>query len=158
MVSTGGSVAGYQWDGNVWYRDPTAAAWWHDDTDYSFDAWRSATRLGSTDQAIAIVPAATKVVVCQNKYESGRAFIVVHNSALRAAVDVDLSGVLRPGGRFEIRNVQDVFGPPVVAGTYAGGEVAIPMSGVAAPVPIGRPTRQAPKTGPRFDVFLLTSG
>ena len=158
MVSTGGSVAGYQWDGNVWYRDPTAAAWRHDDTDYSFDAWRSATRLGGTDQAIAVAPAATQVFVRQNKYESGRAFIVVYNFASDSVVDVDLSSVLRPGGHFEIRNVQAVFGPAVVAGTYAGGEVAIPMSGVEAPVPIGRPTRQAPKTGPRFDVFLVISG
>ena len=157
MVSTGGNDASYQWAGNVYYRDSAAAAWRHDDADRDFASWRSTTGLGRTDQAVATAPRATKVVVRPNKYESGRAFIVVYNFALQGTVDVDLSSVLRQGSRFEIRNVQDVFGAPTVSGTYAGGSVAVPMNGVEPPVPQGRPTRQAPKTGPAFDVFLVTS-
>ena len=44
----------------------------------------------------------------------GRAFVVIYNFASLAAVDVDLSGVLSNGKRFQIRNVQDVFGTPAV--------------------------------------------
>ena len=97
------------------------------------------------------------MVVLPNKYEAGRAFVVIYNFALQPAVDVDLSGVLRAGSPFEIRNVQDVYGKPVISGTYSGSPVSIPMSGIDPPLPLGRPTRDAPKTGPRFDVFLVTS-
>ncbi len=157
MVSTGGNDAGYQWAGNTYYRDSTASAWRHNDAGNDFAAWRSATGLGASDQVITGAPTTSKVVIRPNKYEDGRAFVAVYNFALQQAVAVDLSGVLKPGSRFEIRNVQDVFGEPVVSGTYTGGTVALPMSGVEPPAPIGRPTRQPPKTGPGFDVFLVTS-
>lgn len=156
MVSTGGDARGYTWTHNTWYRDSTAPAWKHDDGGFDFAAWRKRTGLGASDQVTA-APTATKVVVLPNKYEAGRAFVVIYNFALRPSVDVDLSSVLHPGGRFEIRNVQDLFGPPVVAGTYSGGTVSIPMTGVEPPQPLGRPTLPAPRTGPRFDVFLVTS-
>ena len=66
--------------------------------------------------------------------------------------------MLSPGDRFELRNVQDLRGPPVAAGHYSGAPLAVPMDGVAPPAPIGRITpRTAPRTGPAFDVFLLTT-
>jgi parallel beta-helix repeat protein len=157
MVSTGGNDAGYRWSGNVYYRDSAAVAWRHNDADFDFARWRSTTGLGASDRVIAGAPTTAKVVVRPNKYEDGRAFVVVYNFGLQPVVDVDLSGVLKPGSRFAIHNVQDVFGDPVDSGSYAGGLVAIPMTGVEPPVPLGRPTRQAPKTGPAFDVFLVTS-
>jgi hypothetical protein len=92
-----------------------------------------------------------------NKYERGRAHIVIYNWGRQAAVAVDVSAALRVGDRYEVRNVQDTFGAPVAGGTYAGGTISLPMAGVAPPAAIGRTTpRQAPQTGPEFDVFLLT--
>jgi len=157
IVSTGGNEANYQWAGNTYYRDSTASAWLQDDKAYDFAGWKSATGLGGSDQAIAAGPSTTKVILLPNKYEAGRAFIVVYNLGLQATVDVDLSGVLTPASQFEIHNVQDVFGSAVVSGTYAGGTVSIAMGGVQPPVPIGRSARQPPRTGPSFDVFLVTS-
>ena len=157
MVTTGGNVAGYQWADNTYYRDSSAAAWRHNEADDDFASWRRATGLGESDRVIAGAPPVPKVIVQPNKYEDGRAFIAVYNFALQRAVDVDLSAVLKHGSRFTIRNVQDVFGEPVLSGTYVGGMVAIPMNGAEPPVPMGRPTRPAPKTGPGFDVFLVTS-
>ena len=159
MVRTGGPTPGiYDWGANTYYRDPGAVAWQQGDSDYTFDAWRTATGLGASDAAIAGVPAATQVFVRANAYEAGRAFVVIYDYARQDPVNGDLSGVLAPGRHFEIRNVQDVFGTPVAAGTYAGGAVAFPMAGVAPPRPIGRtPPARAPRTGPDFDVFLVTS-
>ena len=65
--------------------------------------------------------------------------------------------MVRAGAHFEVRNVQDVFGAPVLSGTYSGGVVAIPMSGVTPPTPIGGSPRPPIKTGPNFDAFLVTS-
>lgn len=159
-VHTGGANLGavYQWADNVYYRDPAALAWRHDSTDYSFAAWKAATGLGSSDQATAALPTSPQVFLRPNKYEPGRANIVVYNWDRRGEVAVDMSTVLRAGDRYEVRNVQDMFGTPVTVGTYAGGAVAIPMTGVQPPAPIGRTTpRAAPSTAPDFDVFIVTS-
>ncbi len=159
VVRTGGPTPGiYDWSGNTYYRDPGAAAWEQNGTGYTFEAWKTATGLGGADAATASGPIATQVFVRPNVYEAGRAFVVVYNFAHQNAVSVDLSGVVAAGSHFEIRNVQDVYGPPVTSGTYGGGLVPIPMDGVPPPIPIGRlAPAQAPRTGPDFDVFLVTS-
>jgi hypothetical protein len=159
VVRTGGPTPGiYDWAGNTYYRDPAAAAWEQAGTTYPFDAWKTATGLGATDVATSGAPPATQVFVRPNKYEAGRAFVAIYNFAHQNPVSVDLSGVLSPGAHYEIRNVQNVYGTAVASGTYGGGTVAFPMNGVSPPKPIGRVApAQAPKTGPDFDVFLVTS-
>lgn len=159
VVRTGGPTPGiYDWSGNTYYRDPAATAWQQNDTAYTFDGWKTVTGLGASDAATPGTPVATQVIVRPNAYEAGRGFVVIYNFAHQDPVSVDLSSVLAPGQHYEIRNVQNVFGAPVASGTYTGALVAIPMGGVAPPRPIGRTSpAQAPKTGPDFDVFLVTS-
>ena len=64
------------------------------------------------------LPSGLQVIVRKNQYEPGRATIVVYNWDLRGDVGVDLSqaGVTQ-GARFEIRDVQNLFGTPLVSGT-----------------------------------------
>jgi hypothetical protein len=159
MVHTGGPTPNvYQWSGNVYYRDPAANAWQQDGISYTFAGWKTATGLGLSDNAIAGLPGGSWVFVRPNQYEAGRAFVVVYNFGLQNPVAVDLSGVVALNAHYEVRNVQDPYGTPLVSGTYGGGSVQIPMNGVAAPKPIGRSVPSfAPKTGPAFDVFLVTS-
>ncbi len=99
---------------------------------------------------------ATAVFVRPNRYEPGRAFVAVYNRRGAPAVNVSLAGLAAPGQRYELRNVQDVFGAPVAAGVYRGDSVAVPMTGVAPPVPAGRAGAAPPRTAPYFDVFLVT--
>ncbi len=159
VVHTGGSTANlYQWSGNVYYRDPAAAAWHHDTTGYDFADWKTATGLGASDNALAGTPGANWVFVRPNKYEAGRGFVVIYNFASQNPVGVDISGIVATGAHYEIRNVQNIYGAAVASGSYSGGAVSIPMNGVAPPKPIGRTTpSSAPRTGPNFDVFLVTS-
>jgi hypothetical protein len=159
VVRTGGpSVGVYSWSANTYYRDPNATAWEQNGTGYTFSDWKTTTGLGGSDQATSGSPTSTRVFLRANLYEPGRAFIVVYNFAAQNPVSVDVSSIVAPGHRYEIRNVQHVFGPPLVSGTYGGGSVAIPMDGVQPPAVIGRTAPRAPrKTGPDFDVFLLTS-
>jgi len=157
MVRVGsGGGARYRWSGNRYYRDPGAPAWRYGRTRASFAAWRQATGLGAGDEALAASPE-TKVFVRPNQYEAGRATIVVYNWGRQPAVPVDVRGVLRDGDRYELRNVQALFGPPLVSGAYAGDPIVIPMAGVDPPPPIGRSGPPAPRTGPLFDTFVLTS-
>ena len=88
-------------------------------------------------------------------YVAGRGHIIIYNWSLAASVPVDLSPVLAPGDSFAVWNVQDLFASrPLLSGTYHGGTVAIPMTGVTPPPPLGG-TRLPPRTAPEFDVFVV---
>ena len=157
MVSLLNPATGLSFAGNTYYRDANAAAWRTTAGAQSFSAWRAVTGLASTDQATATT-STTKVFVKKNDYEGGRGTVVVYNFGHQSSVTVDISGLgLWNGARYEVRNVQDFYGTPVVSGTYNGGTITLPMTGVPAPTPIGRATGQAPRTGPNFDTFVIVT-
>jgi hypothetical protein len=158
LVQLGGaSLAGhYQWSGNTWVGDVNARSWRYEDKPSSWDEWRRSSGLGASDRVLPNLPTETKVFIRPNKYEPGRANVVIYNWAHLAAVPIDPAGVLRSGDRYEVRNVQAVFGPPVASGVYQGAPIKIPMTGVVPPAPLGRVARTPPRTAPAFDVFLLT--
>lgn len=159
VVQVGGQnlTEHYQWTNNTWARDAHARAWRHAGTRYNWENWRRATGLGDSDQVLPASPRETKVFVRPNRYEAGRAHIVVYNWGMLSEVAIDVTGVLKEGDRYEVRNVQAVFGPPVAEGVYQGGSIHVPMAGVAPPAPLGRVAGTPPRTGPAFDVFLLTT-
>ena len=97
-----------------------------------------------------------QVFVRPNQYETGRGNIVIYNWQQLAAVPVDVSSILRGNDQYEVRNVQDFFGAPVLKGTYQGGTLAIPMNAVTPPVPLGGwPVAAPPPTGPEFNAFVV---
>ena len=99
------------------------------------------------------VPTQTRVVVQANKYERGRANVVIYNWGHQGAVSVDLSNVLRPGEPFEVRNAQNFYGPPIISGSYAGGAVDIPLGGAQPSRSItGRPSAS---TGTEFAALVV---
>jgi S-layer homology domain len=100
-------------------------------------------------------PTGVQVFVRPNAYELGRAHIVVYNWDLDPAVTVDLSSVLSPGASYVVRNAQNPFGAAVATGTYGGGPISLPMTGLTPAAPVG--ASLPPATGPEFQVFLLTS-
>jgi len=153
---TTSTTPGYTWVGNTWYRDPAAPAWRYQETPYTFDAWRTATGLGASDQTSADGPTGQTVFVQPNQYEPGRAHLIVYNWSGEATALVDVSGVLQLGDRYEVHNAQDFFGAPVATGVYDGSPLAVSMAGVEPPVPLGRSTATPPRTAPFFDVFVLT--
>jgi len=150
------STAAQSWGGNTYYRDPAARAWQYGGTDYTLSGWQAATGLASTDQAVSGVPTATRVFVRPNTYELGRATVVVYNWGGQGAVSVDLSGVLGVGQRYEVHNAQDFYGTPVASGTFGGGTLSVPLGGVTPPAVIGGSPTAPLKTGPAFDVFIVT--
>jgi hypothetical protein len=149
------SASTQHWSGDMHYHDPTAQAWQFTGSSYTFANWESLS--GAADQASATMPSAPQIFVRPNRYEPGRATIVVYNWPLQSAVSVDLTGIVKSGSQYQIRNVQDIFGTPVTSGTYAGGTVSISMGGVNPPPPIGGSFQPLHKTGPNFDVFVVTS-
>ena len=79
------------------------------------------------------------------------------NWGLAPSVNVDVSGILAVGAPYEVRNAQDYFGPPVMSGVYAGGTIALPMSGLSVATPIGGAV-MPPPTGPEFNRVRRENG
>ena len=116
----------------------------------------SVVNQGNTAQAAGQSSQSPTIFVRPNAYERGRANIVVYNWSGQSSVSVNLSGVLRSGDHYVVHNVQDLQGDAVASGTFDGGSVSLPMTGVTPPQPVGVGASPAPRTGPYFDVFIVT--
>ena len=149
-------TSGVQLGTNSVYRDPASRAWRFAGAGLDWAAWQLATGLGGSDQVVGGVPTSTQVRVRPSRYEPGRANIIVYNWAGSGSVDVDLTGVVPAGSRYEVRNVQDLFGAPVASGTYSGGAVTLPLAGVRPPAPTGMSSSPSPGTGTEFHVFVVS--
>jgi len=99
-------------------------------------------------------PSGAKVILRPNLYELGRAHIAIYNWDLASSVAVDVSALLSPGTPFELRNAQDFYADPVLAGIYTGGPLLVPMQAWPAAAPLGFPVYATP-TGPEFNAFVL---
>ena len=115
-------------------------------TNFSQSAFPSNSYLSSR-------PTSLLVAIRPNAYEAGRANVTVYNWNRQATVGIDLSGILAPGSGFEVRNVQDFFGAPVLVGTYTGALVSVPMTALSVAPPVGGIAMAS--TAPDFGVFIV---
>ena len=132
------TTAGFQLSTNQYYRDPAAQAWLHNGASYSFSGWQQATGVGATDHAQADDPTEPRVFARPNRYQAGRANIIIYNWSRQAAVLVDLAGVVRVGDHYDVRNAQDpssiqsgcsqTHSPPSVARVCRSSTPSIPIA------------------------------
>jgi len=115
--------------------------------------WRAQTDADAKSTLVAGVPKGVKVFVRPNRYQKGRAHIIIFNWENRDAVAVDVSAVLQKGDRFELYDVENLLGKPVLTGTYAGGAIRAPMNLTEVMQPVTR--QRFGHTPPEFGVFLL---
>lgn len=144
------TTSAYTWNNNTYYSGSNKGAFGFRDAragnEYDFGGWQRATGFDGNSQYFTRAngrPSGVKVLVRPNQYEAGRAHIAIYNWEKQSAVEVDLSSVLAPGARYEIRNVLDYFGLPVVTGAYDGRAARLPMTGT--------------QTGPEFNTFVVLS-
>ena len=102
------------------------------------------------------VPTETKVYVRPNKYEPGRANIVVYNWKKQNTVVANIAASgLKIGQRFEVRNAQDFFAPPVLTGTYNGQPITLPMTGLSVARHVSSLPQPPQPTGVTFNAFIV---
>ncbi|HET6583658.1 MAG TPA: hypothetical protein VFG69_09425 [Nannocystaceae bacterium] len=99
-------------------------------------------------------PSGAQSFVRPNAYDPDRAHVVVFNWDLADTVDVDLSALLADGDGFELYDVQNYYGDPVLAGTYAG-PAAVPMTPGATAEVVGTPATPYVHTSAEFGAFVL---
>lgn len=157
MVWNMGDLSGQTWSGNTFFGDSTTLAWRHDSsTVTTFDGWRALTGFADPGTYAGTAPTGVKVVVRPNRYERGRASIIVYDWAQQGTVSVDVSDILEMGDRYVVQNAQDFFGAPTASGIYTGDPLQLPMVGITPPTPLGiNPAQPPPVTGPSFNVFVL---
>lgn len=119
-------------------------------------SWTSLDQSGNTFWSSSAPPSSGLLVfVRPNAYEAGRANIVVYNWGGAGSASADVSGVLRSGDTYEVRDAQNFYGAPVLSGTYGGGSLSLPMRAVSPPPVIGRASSTPTSTGTEFHVFVL---
>lgn len=154
-MPAGINASNYRWDFNTYFSAPGDSLFTNELGAYSFSRWRQTTGLDRHSQAEEARPNGVDIFVRSNRYEAGRANIVVYNWQLKDHVPVDLSSLFPVGTNFEIRDVQNYFGAPVVRGIYNGGSILLPMRLSAMTPPVGRVERVPRHTSPEFAVFVV---
>jgi hypothetical protein len=159
QLLAGQNLSQYTWDNNTYY----PVGWrlfmlfYNGTNTYGggLSGWQSYTGLDAHSVAPANLPSGVWSYVRPNKYEPGRAHVILYNWDLRSSVSVDISGAgLSVGQQFEIRDAENFFGNPVVTGTYNGSPVSIPMTGLTIAQPIGDPVKIV-HTAPQFGAFVI---
>jgi len=109
--------------------------------------WTSTYEIGQPPDGVFVLP---------NRYERGRAHVVVYNWSRQGSVSIALDDAgLAVGQAYNVLDVQDLSGPPVASGIYERGQtVTVPMNRTRVARPIGWQTVPA-HTAPEFAVFLV---
>ncbi len=153
----GVSSSTYTWNFNQYFSaGPSGRFLAGTNQNLAFARWRQLTGLDRQSSArLNTRPQGVQVFIRPNRYEEGRANVVVYNWTGKDQIAVDLTGVLKAGVQFEIRDVQDYFGPPLVRGIYKGGPVLVPMKLTNVTAPIGNVERQPRHTSPEFGAYVV---
>jgi len=116
--------------------------------------WQAKTGF-DRDSAFAALPKSTHAFCRPNRYEPGRAHVVVYNWASNKHVTLDLTSILKVGAKYKIVHAQDFFGRPAVAGTFDGQGLRVPLAPVKPVAPVGMADAKLRPTGPKFNVFVV---
>jgi hypothetical protein len=154
VILKSSKVPGYTWDNNRYYG---AGKFSYNGTMQGWSAWKSATGKDANSTYTSGAPTGVWTMVRPNKYEPGRGNITIYNWDLRSSVDVDVSKVVSAGATYEVRDAQNFFGAPIATGTYNGGTISIPMTGLAKMRPVGSVGNIPPHSGPQFGAFVIFS-
>ena len=103
-------------------------------------------------------PTGARVFIRPNRYEPGRANIIVYNWDQTPEVQLDLGNILKRGQAYRIVSAQDFFGEAVAGGTFDGQPVRLPMRAWRARPPVGKDDYVPPATGPQFGAFGVLPG
>jgi hypothetical protein len=148
-------VRRYAWDNNRYYGSGLFRL---GAKNSGFAEWKAASGLDAHSEFSAGRPHGVWTFLRPNRYEPGRAHIVVYNWDGRASVPIELGRLLHKGQRFAVRDAQNFFGPAVVSGVYTGAPVALPLTNRAVASAVGDVPTVPEHTSAEFAVFVLVPG
>lgn len=123
----------------------------------SWSQWQEQSGFDLDGSLSSAAPTGSLVKLLPNRYEPGRANIVVYNWDHLDSIPVDLSQAgLEPGDAFSLYNAQDYYGKSLT-GVYDGNPVQVPMTGWNAALPVGWGELLSPNTFPEFGAFVVVA-
>jgi len=143
-----------RWDNNYYSQPLNREKFRSGSMNCNFADWKKNTGFDSASSCKPGRLSSPQIFVRPNRYEPGRANIVVYNWDNSLKVSVDVRSLLDVGAAYEVRNAQDFFSPPVLTGTFDGQPLQLPMTGLTVARPMAA-LRTPPPTGPAFNVFVL---
>jgi hypothetical protein len=150
---------GYAWNDNTYFCPPEGRTLLleqpSDVASQGWEAWQKNAGFDSRSRYLASNPKGVQTFVRTNRYEPGRAHIIVYNWNRLPQVSVHLADLLAPGQSFKVVSAQDFFGPPVLEQTFQSGPITLPMRPSNIPRPVGLENFTPPQTAPAFEVFIL---
>ena len=152
VLNTSNPLSGYSFDNNTYMGSNQFT---FNGSTLGFSGYQSVTHLDPNSTFQPGDPTGIWTFVRPNKYEPGRANIVIYNWNLAASVGVDVTGVLTPGTRYEVHDAENFYGPVVASGTYSGSPIQIPMVGLTVAPPHGTVPNVPQHTAPQFGAFVL---
>lgn len=147
------------WDRNTYYllssRD---VAFITESGGKTWEQWKDATNCDINSTFYNRAPEKNEVILKPNKYEKGRAHLVVYNWENLSEEMVDLSSVINTGESLYIYDVENIpAGPVVSVSSYNGDKVAVPLDLNETAKPFGNLPITPPHTGNDFGVYLIRS-
>lgn len=136
------NVVSYSIDHNTYYANGAAGGfdgWRYNNARNTFAAWKG-LGFDNNGSFITTLPATNSIIVRPNKFEPGRAHIVVFNWLSNNTVNVDFTPLsLQPNQYFAVYDVQNLSGPPVYSNQFNAGSpiISLPMTNTAVTPPIG---------------------
>lgn len=101
-------------------------------------------------------PGSNETFLFRNSLRAGKGHLAICNWTGASTVAVDISSVVVTGHTYEIRDASNFFATPCLSGTYGGGTVAVPMTGLTCATPLGTSVPKTPATtAPEFNAFVV---
>jgi hypothetical protein len=144
--------AAYAFDDNTYYG---SGLFRYQKSNTAWSNWKNLTGLDKDSKFISGRPTGVWTYVRPNRYESGRANLIVYNWDGLQSVKFDVSAVLRAGQNYEVRDAMNFYGTAVASGVYSGAAISVPMTGLTIAPPVGNVNFQPKHTAPEFGVFVL---
>ena len=126
-------------------------------TAQSFEYWKNASNQDNNSVYSSSEPSKTVSFIRKNRYETGRATIVIYNWENLETIDVDLSQVLSQGDEYELFDVSCLSKGAVSKGVYDGKKISISTKLTAVDLPNGYlpNLNEIVHTFPSFGVFFV---
>lgn len=104
------------------------------------------------------MPTSNEVIIRPNKYEKGRAHLIVYNWENKSSIDIDPSYITPVGESIYIYDVENIpMGPIKYIKEYKGGIITIDINQALAVKPFGNLAYSPEHTGKDFGTYLIRS-
>ena len=134
-IQTPDQMFGYEINDNRYYHDQGCYMLMDGIWRHTLEEWRMATGWDLTSTFTPGKPVDAWVFLRPNKYEPGRAHLIVYNWPGNATASIDLGSLwdIQVGQRYRILHLDDIWGQPVVHGMFDGSPIDLAIDGICGP-------------------------